>query len=50
MFTWWTMPVSGGTTLKLRNASCPHLRKAYRSRFRANSSCAFSSNALAVPK
>ena len=22
-FTWWTMPVSGGTTLKLWNAVCP---------------------------
>ena len=27
-FTWWTMPVSGGTTLKLRNAFWPQRRKA----------------------
>ena len=26
MLTWWTMPVSGGTTRKLRNAVCPHRR------------------------
>ncbi len=24
--TWWTMPVAGGTTRKLRNADWPHLR------------------------
>ena len=41
------MPVSGGTTLKFRNACCPHLRNAYRSRFRENSSSAFSENASA---
>ena len=27
-FTWWTMPVSGGTTAKLRNAVCPQRRNA----------------------
>jgi hypothetical protein len=27
-FTWCTMPVSGGTTWKLRNARCPHRRNA----------------------
>ncbi len=27
-FTWWQMPVFGGTTLKLSNASCPQRRKA----------------------
>ena len=26
-FTWWTMPASGGTTRKFRNAACPHFRK-----------------------
>jgi hypothetical protein len=26
--TWCTMPVFGGTTLKLSNACCPHFRKA----------------------
>ena len=26
-FTWWTIPVSGGTALKLRNPCWPHLRK-----------------------
>ena len=50
MFTWCTMPVSGGTTRKLRNASWPHLRNAYRSRLRANSSCAFRSGASGRPK
>ncbi len=25
--TWWTMPVSGGTTRKFANASCPQRRK-----------------------
>src|SRR5207247_1852897 len=33
-FTWWTIPVFGGTTLKLSNASWPQRRNAYRSRFR----------------
>jgi hypothetical protein len=28
MLTWWTMPVSGGTTLKLLNARCPQRRNA----------------------
>ena len=28
MFTWWTMPVSGGTTLKLWNACWPQRRNA----------------------
>ncbi len=27
-FTWWTMPVSGGTTRKLSNAFWPQRRKA----------------------
>ena len=26
--TWWTIPVFGGTTLKLSNAVCPQRRKA----------------------
>ncbi len=47
--TWWTMPVSGGTTRKFWNAFCPHRRKAYRSRLRVNSSSAFVRNARAVP-
>ena len=27
-FTWWQMPVSGGTTLKFLRAFCPQRRKA----------------------
>ena len=27
-FTWWTMPVSGGTTRKLRKADWPQRRNA----------------------
>ena len=27
-FTWWTMPVPGGTTVKLSNACCAHLSRA----------------------
>ena len=38
--TWWTMPVSGGTALKLLKACWPQRRNWYRSLFRANSSCA----------
>ena len=26
MFTWWTMPVPGGTTRNSLNALCPHRR------------------------
>jgi hypothetical protein len=26
-FTWWTMPVPGGTTRKFLRACCPHLRR-----------------------
>src|SRR5437868_4843185 len=37
-FTWWQMPVFGGTTAKLSNAVCPQRRNAYRSRFLWNSS------------
>ncbi len=33
-FTWWTIPVSGGTARKFWKASWPQRRKAYRSRFR----------------
>ena len=50
MLTWWTMPVSGGTTWKLLNARCPQRRNAYRSRLRENSSSALSANASARPK
>src|SRR3954452_21109812 len=46
--TWWTMPVLGGTTLKLSNASWPQRRNAYRSRFRSNSSSALRKIARAV--
>ncbi len=35
--TWWTIPVSGGTTLRSSNACWPHRRNAYRSRFRSYS-------------
>src|SRR5207247_1674198 len=41
--TWWTMPVFGGTTLKLSNPPCPQRRNAYRSLFRSNSSSTFRS-------
>ena len=43
------MPVPGGTTPKLANAFCPHLRNSYRSRFRSNSLSVFSSSAAADP-
>ena len=32
-FTWWHIPVPGGTTRKLSNDFCPHLRNSYRSIF-----------------
>src|SRR5438128_682614 len=44
------MPVSGGTTRKFPNARCPQRRKAYRSRFRSNSSSTLAPNAAEVPK
>ena len=46
--TWWTIPVFGGTTLKLSNAVCPQRRNAYRSRLRSNSSSALRNIARAV--
>ena len=48
-FTWWQMPVPGGTTWKLLNAFCPHRRKMYRSSFRWYSRSTLSTNAFAVP-
>ena len=50
MLTWWTMPVSGGTTLKLRKAYCPQRRKVYRSWLRTYSIAVFSANAVGVPE
>ncbi len=44
-FTWWQMPVPGGTTLKPLNASWPQRRNRYRSWFRSNSSSTFCPNA-----
>ena len=36
-FTWWQIPVPGGTILKLLNACCPHFKKEYLSPFLSNS-------------
>ena len=36
-FTWWHIPVPGGTILKLLNACCPHFKKEYLSPFLSNS-------------
>ena len=47
--TWWTIPVSGGTTLKFSKAFWPQRRNAYRSRLRRNSSSALTANAECVP-
>ena len=46
--TWWTIPVPGGTTLKSAKAPWPQRRKAYRSRFRSNSSSTLRPNASRV--
>ena len=32
-FTWWQIPVPGGTILKLLKACCPHFKKEYLSPF-----------------
>ena len=48
--TWCTMPVPGGTTVKLSKAFCAHRRKVYRSVLRSNSRSTFSWNAVGTPK
>ncbi len=48
-FTWWTMPVAGGTTRKLAKAFWPQRRNSYRSRFRSNSISAFLRSASGEP-
>ena len=40
-FTWWQIPVPGGTILKLSNACCPHFKKEYLSPFLSNSISTF---------
>ena len=50
MFTWWTMPVPGGTTRKPSNAFWPQRRNWKRSRLRWNSSATFFSKASGLPK
>ena len=47
-FTWWQIPVPGGTILKLLNACCPHFKKEYLSPFLSNSISTFFSNASAL--
>lgn len=49
MFTWCTMPVPGGTTLKSSNAPWPQRRNWYRSALRSYSSSTLRSKALALP-
>ena len=49
-FTWCTIPVPGGTTLKLSNAFCAHLKNAYLSPFRSYSRSTFIVNAFSVLK
>ena len=44
-FTWWQIPVPGGTTLKSRSEPWPQRRNAYRSRFRSTSSSTLRSKA-----
>ena len=36
-FTWWTMPLPGGTARKLSRLSCPHFRNLYLSELRSYS-------------
>ena len=43
-FTWWQIPVPGGTILKLLNACCPHFKNEYLSLFLLNSISTFLSN------
>ena len=47
-FTWWQIPVPGGTTRKLRNDSFPHRRNAYRSPLRPYSFATLSGKAVAA--
>ena len=49
-FTWWTMPVAGGTTRKLSNAFCAQWSSSYRSAFRSNSRSTLISSANFVAK
>ena len=49
MFTWWTMPVPGGTTLKSSNAVWPQRRNWYRSPLRSYSISTLRSSAFSVP-
>ncbi len=49
-FTWWTMPVAGGTARKLSRLSWPHFRKVYRSLLRSNSRSALIVSATRVAK
>ena len=49
MFTWCTIPVPGGTTLKRSNASWPQRRKPNRSAFRSNSRSTLRANASGRP-
>ncbi len=50
MFTWCTMPVPGGTTLKSSKAVWPQRRNWYRSPLRWYSSSTLRSNASGRPK
>ena len=50
MLTWWTMPVSGGTTANSLNAVWPQRRNWYRSSLRWYSISMFFSNARGLPK
>ncbi len=49
-FTWWMMPVAGGTTRKPAKAFWPQRRNSYLSRFRSNSISAFRRAASGEPK
>ncbi|GIS77430.1 MAG: hypothetical protein CM1200mP13_07890 [Candidatus Pelagibacterales bacterium] len=40
-FTWWQIPVPGGTILKLLKACCPHFKNEYLSPFLLNSISTF---------
>ena len=47
-FTWWQIPVPGGTILKLLNAFCPHFKNEYLSPFLLNSISTFLSKLSAL--
>ncbi|MBF8258069.1 MAG: hypothetical protein HW377_443 [Actinobacteria bacterium] len=49
-FTWWQMPVPGGTTRRFRKAFCPQRRKAYRSPLRSYSLATLAAKDSRVPK